>query len=86
MDTRPDRLCLLVLHVVGGLFSPERGHPLLKHNGQPDSGVEQQSQHRDYRQKRRVALIELEQNAVLELHQQPGSHLSEQNPQDGKRR
>ena len=80
MDTRPDRLALLVLHIVCGLFLSERGHTLLKSDGQIGPGVEQQGQHRDYRQKRRVALIELEQNAVLKLHQQPGNHLPKQNP------
>ena len=60
MDTRPDRLCLLVLCIKGGLFLPERSHTLLKSDGQIGPGVEQQGQHRDYRQKRRVSLVELE--------------------------
>ena len=43
MNTRPNRLCLLVLCKQHRLFLPERRHSLLKSNGQIGPDIEQQA-------------------------------------------
>ena len=46
VDARPDRLCLLVLNVVGGPLLFQRRHALLKDHCQIGPSVKQQGQHR----------------------------------------